>query len=48
MEQYLPGLLLGSEFLPDPVEPLIEMNTQTGQDFLLCNVNGFCMSLSAS
>lgn len=48
MEQYLPGLLLSSEFLPDPVQPLIEVNTQTGQDFFLCNVNGLGMSLSAS
>lgn len=48
MEQYLPGLLLCSEFLPDPVQALIEVNTQACQDFLLRNVNGLGVPLSPS
>lgn len=48
IEQQLPSLLLRSQFLPDSMQPLIEMYAQTSQNLFLCNIYGFGMSFPAS
>ena len=39
VEQHLPRLLLGPELLPDPVETLVEVDPQAGQNLLLRDIN---------
>ena len=48
VEEYLPGLFLLLQFLPDAVQPVVDVDPQTRQNLLLGDIQGLRVAITST